>query len=330
MLAPREPANLHDGPVVVKRDRERPNIPKPTKRSAAEDSSHATGVSTRIRRPISIRRPKLVGKSEGGTAMQAKFEARKRASAPHFKPRLTTTSRKPTSQAVPHAASPKSSPLLSTGTAISNPTISIPNNKGRPDEGDDGHNRVKADFEMLSSPPQRLTGRRLSTTQSVASMTLANIWWPIEKDSNRTVPPNVANFLLEKSPKGWTESHILPPLPGQMENQFLSLFSRWICVWNTAVTVLLYPDSNTECWLLLSKVERGSLYKHFALVKLTKREAKNRLPAVLRMESWSVGLPRGSAKDQKGRKKRPAFLQHSQIEKGSTGLDVQSTKVHVS
>lgn len=300
------------------------------KQKKLEHSSDSTP-PRRIRRPTMIRRPKLIGQSIEGAAMQAVAASRKRASTNQFK---NKTSPKPIRPPITRDAT-LSRPGLTSSVELGSDRDLTKSNRSldQNDEVDEILTLVMADSVRLCSTDYGQL-RRLSSLHTEGRIRLTDLWWP--RSLTQSIPLSVANYLISSAPKGWTDVCSFPPLPGGVENVFIPTMARWIVALTPGFAFLsvssatdgLEPNSLLLCSSI--KNVRGS--KCFAVVRIatTSNTKRSRLHVpFVSCEGWVLNLPRRSRTAQKA-KPNAAMKATSVMERDSAGMDKTLTDVHVS
>jgi hypothetical protein len=289
----------------------------------------------KIRRPIGIRRPKLIGKSVEGAALQAVAASRKRASSKQFK-NVTTTApvKRPPAQGAARdnmQTSTKSSPNMTD----TNPKkqVRLPQS-AREDrdrvERDEALVRITTDFNLLCSPKSSRT-RRLSYRQRESLALLTNAWWP--KKEVQLIPRAAIEFILSRAPLAWSDACCMPPLPLSTTDMFLPIFARWITTFIPGLKIVQVAQPkgmgtpiDSVFLTTVTKNLRGC--KCFAVIKISKARLGKASP-VVRSQGWVLNLPRRSREDQK-RKLDSNVAALLSIEKDAAGMNKLSSDTHVS
>jgi hypothetical protein len=301
------------------------------------EKTHSFGVPTtrRIRRPTTIRRPKLIGKSVEGAAMQAVAASRKRASSNQFKniPSQVikpggrgVTLRDPSkiAQGRPNAPARTASGLQK-NLAVTNIKTS----------DDNKESRVLKDFLDLCGSKQ-LQLRRLGSLQQIARLHLMNVWWP--RSPSHNIPTSILDFFMAVAPKGWQDICSMPRLPGQVTSTFTPTFASWI-VGLTPGLVLVRTEepqgvrngTRPSPVYLCSSIRNVRGTKCCAIVRISvgPTQVSRRSTLTLRAEGWILNLPRRSASVQR---RLPDSNHESAmlLSRDSAGMDKLMTEVHVS
>jgi hypothetical protein len=286
-----------------------------------------------------MRRPKLIGKSVEGAAMQAVAASRARASTSRFKtPPPPTQPKRPPRDSGPARDIIKAAPLRKPApNSDASLTESSRSSQGfrsqkEPQKRDDILSRVSNDFRLLSSSNASIT-RRLSSVQREALLALSNVWWP--RKDRQTIPKSIGEFLLSKSPITWSDACFIPPLPTRMSDIFPLAFSNWIAAWTPGLAILPLPPTNSPSKLpdavfLSSEIKNVRGCKCLAVVRITRiRGSKTgKTKAIVRCEGWVLNLPRRSKMDQIKTFDSNATSMLSK-EKDSAGMDKLASDLHV-
>jgi len=288
-----------------------------------------TGPRRRIRRPTMMRRPKLIGKSVEGAAMQAMAASRQRASTNHFKSKTNPTKGTKLATRPPvNKESNKARVNVVDSSLIRSPAGS------QEEETDETLSRVKNDFTRLCSAAQGQP-ERLSSTQSIARLQLLDIWWP--QTPSQIIPVSVANFLISIAPNAWNDVCALPPLPGGVLDVFIPTFARYLVALTPSLELLPVSSSlngtnkRIDSLLLCTDIRNIRGTKCCAITRISiinSSSNRQRIPMV-RSEGWILNLRRRSKAAQQV--KRHVRIKSSYFtEKDSAGMDKVLTDVHVS
>ena len=310
-----------------------------TTSKAGDGCGNDESPARRIHRPVSIRRPKLIGKSVEGAAMQAVAASRARASANRFK-QPSALSKRPqrdsgTLRDNARVVSAKSS-LSQTDSSTTDSTRSMQPARSANDENkrhDEILIRVMGDFRLLISTDRKVV-RRLNSLQRQALTILANVWWP--RDQSYTIPKSVGEYLISKVPITWSDACTIPPIPSQMLDIFPLSFSKWVAAWTPGLQILPLPSINgpvniPNSVLLSSEVKNVRGSKCLAVVRISRARVtkKQHSRTVIRCEGWILNLPRRPKADRiKAFDSNATHMMAS--EKDSAGMDKLASELHVS
>ena len=296
-------------------------------------SSGASGApARRIRRPTSIRRPKLIGKSVEGAALQAVAASRKRASSNQFKsrtgpPLAAKGGRGSALRDLPKAQGAGGGMTRGTIRSTERQTIAL---RQPSKQHDQKLSRLRMDYFNLLAERSQQACRQSSLYQS-SRLRLASIWWP--RDLQQRIPASVANFLLSTAPKVWNDTCALPPLPGGIAPLFIPTFARWVAALSTGLELVSFPASSTlpSGILLCSTVRnvRGTKCCVVVRISLMKTLLSRPSSTAVMSEGWILSLPRRAASSQK-RKEDTNVRSSALTTKDSVGMDVLATEIHVS
>jgi hypothetical protein len=287
----------------------------------------------RIRRPTTIRRPKLIGKSVEGAALQAVAASRKRASSNQFKNKMGPASGIKGVRGTVSRELPKSGAVLSgstRGTISSSEERSSESKRQISRDHDEKLTRVQIDYLNLLVAKRQQECVQSSLHQS-SRLLLADIWWP--RDNSQHIPQSVAKLLVSTAPKGWSDTCALLPIPGGMSQIFISTFARWIAALSTGLEMaslqpsVVSPDEVLLCSAIRNV--RGSKCCAIVKISLLRNSISRQNSTAVMTEGWVLNLPRRSVASQ--RRKADANLRSSALmEKDSAGIDMLLTETHVS
>ena len=302
--------------------------------NASSVAPNVDGPARRIRRPTMIRRPKLIGKSVEGAAMQAVAASRKRASTNQFKNRTNPAQgvnapvvRQPT---IKESTNPRTSSTVAADRPVTR-TV-----QKRKEENDETLVRVRKDFELLCSEKRKQL-LRISSRQQEARLSLANIWLP--RVPSHFIPISIAEFLTSIAPKAWDDVCSLPPLPGGVKDIFLPTIARWIVALNPGLELLSVQSSpnKTDGQKMQNSVFLASTIRNVRGSKccaisrismLDSTSSRQRVPTV-KIQGWLLNLPRRAKTPRRLKLDSPSKCSFP-IEKDSTGMDLLLTQTHVS
>ena len=300
------------------------------------------GPRRRIRRPVAIRQPKLVGKSVEGAAMQAVAASRARASTNRFKNVGTST---PSKKSAPSPVQESAGAAKRQQSTISEPSSSARTQKNSNQSSKKYHQNQKSNkeesmtsivaesfFRLISSERQK--ARRLSSSVYTALVCFTKALW--SSGEFQTIPKSITDFVVPKSHSSWSDVCPEPPLPRRMEGMFVLSFSRWIAAWTHGLDIVQLPPTTLssgfpQSVLLASEVKNVKFCKCFAVIEISRRaRARNgRASSLVYCKGRVLKLPRRSKIDQL---KKPdgnvseVFLS----ERDCVGLDKLSFDLHVS
>lgn len=311
----------------------------PAKRSSPSperhDDQNESLPTRRIRRPVMIRRPKLVGKSIDGAAMQAVAASRKRASSNQFKNVANAVPARRPSALTPLKEAGRNTVIKSSPNHLDSgskrfgrpPTLSRRQMEGESD--DDDATLIKTDFQTAYLQKYWQL-RRESSLQREATLLLSNIWLPRQPD--HTIPVSVAAFIMSKSPMAWTDACRFPPFPSGLMDGLVPIFARWIATFTPGIHLLSTTTSRlsqkSSSILLVSNTKNVRGRKCLVVVKISKTTDKKAGP-IVRCQGWVSVLARRSRRDQIT-KPNANLTSATFLEKDSAGLNKLSADLHVS
>lgn len=339
MLQRRSLGNLTPGLVeATTKKRTQPSPRKTEARPKQETDKNKTiepppsGRTRRIRRPTTIRRPKLIGKSVEGAAMQAVAYGRKRASTNQFKNKTGSTTGTLKTQLNADRARARSNIPGKT-----NPNLIRSQSKVdrlvHEQRRDENWLRVLNDFSSLLTTNGK--HRRLSFVHSAARQKLADIWWP--KSASQYIPAAIAEFLVLLSPTSWNNVCALPPLPGGISDTFIPTLARWVVAIKPGLQVLSVSSSANQAngriasMLLCTEIRniRGTKCCGISRLSLTDTKSTRQRRLLVRSEGWILNLKRRPKASKKNRRQTNAKSSLF-TEKDAAGMDKVLTDVYVS
>ena len=287
----------------------------------------------RIRRPTMIRRPKLIGKSVEGAAMQAVAASRKRASTNQFKNKTSSTTGTAITQLNKDRTRARATMARKTESTMTRSQSTVKRTT-QEEKKDENWVRVVKDFLSLSSnsPGQKA---RLNSTQSKARLKLTDIWWP--SCTSQIIPKSIIQFLVLLAPNAWNNVCALPPLPGGVSDMFIPTFARWIVAIKPGLEILSVSSSPNEASkrvdsiLLRSEIRKVRGTKCFAVSRITiidSTKTRQRRP-IVRSEGWILNLRRRAA-SSKRKRRRDSTMSSYLTEKDSAGMDKVLSDIFVS
>eukprot|EP00934_Nitzschia_sp_Nitz4_P004171 Nitzschia sp. Nitz4//scaffold20_size174350//160042//170970//NITZ4_002134-RA/size174350-augustus-gene-0.39-mRNA-1//1//CDS//3329541905//4161//frame0 len=321
--------------VKIDQGESSPKQPQKDQPQTPNDESESTvreGVTRRIRRPTVMRRPKLVGKSVEGAAMQAVAASRKRASSNQFKNIGATAGSRRTggvtgSRDAPRSAATKAG--LGPGSSASESRRELTMTKHAESKThDQNYQWVRNDFSMMVRF-RYWKLRRMSARSIDAAMSLTNLWWP--RKVTETIPASVADFITSKSPLTWSDECVLPTSPSTLGDFFLSMFARWITTFTPGLQVVHTspPTSHGSSIFLVSDVKNVHSSKCFCVVRISKVDwdIAGKQMSAMTCRGWGVYLPRRKQKCKLKRAESRVMTAHIK-ERDATGLDKLTTDTH--
>jgi hypothetical protein len=295
------------------------------------DVSDGRGSKPRISRPTFIRRPKLVGKSVEGAAMQAVAASRARASNKQRFPSRGTmtagTSNQP--QKVARDATTRESARLASGD-IENKTPGAPSLSTSQAMLESDASLVaarKAFCELLAGPSTILRG--WSSQRLHAMQKLAKSWWP-RKDIT-TIPRSVCEFIVSRSPRTWSDVREVPPVCPRLLNSLSISLAQTIRMWNPGILLVPVPSQDmgkSNSALLMSEMRAVRSCRFVVIVKIGIFQVggKGRQRNLLRVQGWLVSMPR-HLKDSRN---ECWIMSTALSEKDAAGVDKLAMELHVS
>lgn len=280
-----------------------------------------------------IRRPKLIGKSLEGAAMQAVAASRKRASTNQFKNKANSSTGTTRAQV-------NRDPAKARANAVGNMDANLMRSQTRAhrlveeEKRDETLIRVVNDFFSLCSTAHEQLGR-LSFIQSKARLKLADIWWPLS--ASQSIPKSVVDFLMLLAPNAWNNVCALPPIPGGVSDIFIPTLARWIVAIKPGLELLSVSSSlnqtskRIDSILLCTEIRNIRGTKCCAITRISILDSKStrqRHP-IVRSEGWILNLrrrPKASKRNRRQSNTRSSYF----TEKDSAGMDKVLTDVHVS
>lgn len=313
------------------------SITEISKKEARVPERQETPVETmparRIRRPTMIRRPKLVGKSVDGAAMQAVAASRKRASSNQFKNVANNVPARRSSTATPtkesgRAPISKIAPIHSDSSSKGSGRPPIVARYQKDDQYEDEDlSRLKVDFQVACSQHDWCMKRHSSILRD-STLLISNLWWPRPRKQEKIIPLSVAQFIMSRSPMAWRDSCRCPPLPCGMVDDFIPMFARWISTLSPGLELLstTVAMSRSKAVLLASHVKNVRGRKCLVVVEISKGYEK-KSQGIIRCRGWICVVPRRSKRDQI-MKPHANIVSATFLEKDSTGLDKLSSDIH--
>lgn len=305
---------------------------------AFTDPAIDSGSRRRIPRPVTIRQPKLIGKSVEGGAMKAMAASRQRASSNQFKNMAGPAPlRRPTKSHVSSREDGKSTVSNAESTAGEGGTgrngralTGVARRSIEKKKVDEETNRMNVDFTVVYQQ-MFWKARRPGSLQRDSIVYLSSLWWP--KQQTETVPKALVDVVMRKSPIVWSDACPLPPFPSGLGSLFVSLFTRWLVTVAPNMTVVNITNAvsgaskEEEYMVLASVIKNVRGVKGLVVMKISRSSGK-RPTSIIRSQGWLLRLPRRTRRD-KVKKSRANVTSTCFAEKDSTALDLLSSDVHV-
>jgi len=282
--------------------------------------------ASRISRPTAIRRPKLVGKSVEGAAMQAVAASRARASNKQCfgRPSATATSGHPSKgQRNDEVKESKQASTQQAGTK--GPGVSLLHKRLPPFESVAAAEK----FDSLLVATNTFKSLHPSSRQWTTVRALTSALWPA--DAKATIQRSVAELILSSYPRTWHDVIELPSLPPRvLDSLVLTSAQTIIRVCTPGVLLLPVPPHDVgkgSSVLLMGETKGVGSCRTFGvfLVSLSSFGMKGRKRNMLRCEGWAATLPR----PQKDPGRSSPAMNLLLLEKASAGLDKLTTDLHV-
>jgi hypothetical protein len=309
----------------------------PQAKPALHTDQPARTPSRRIQRPTLIRRPKLVGKSVDGAAMQAMAASRARASASRFNPAGSSPLQKPgrnkaDSSKVAHPTDQESQESASVLVTVS----------GSPDEdtqADSGSDMKQvssvASLSMLQKEYASAASGQLTSPFHHSPLIEAMInKWLFDK-LECPVHPFIRDFLLSRSVGVWSSAFELLLFPERMVDNVSGYFAQWLKMSNPDF-ILLQLDAPTLARTLVSPASTILVelkrFRHRRLC-VTLRTSLKYQPGqkrpILRCEAWMMMLPTGIKAEKRIQKKSICAFEREAalMDKKIAGFQVSSLGV---
>lgn len=308
VLAP--PVTKHDPPKVEKSenasrtDKKEPSKPeKIVPETKREGSSNRSGrpPSRRIQRPTSIRRPKLIGKSVEGAAVQAMAASRARASVTRGSSPYQKTTKAVPSKEVPAPVPKRSASSLSrVGSREEGEQLVAQSNQDQNAELSVLLKQYMAAMSLSSSSPPFHRSRIMRE--------FVDKYWVVKPE--RPLSSSVQNFLLTRSVHLWSSACVPFGFPDHMMKDVSGYFAQWLKMTNPQVSLLqLDVPSKSDSVLSPSStmiVELKTIKQRKLCVVLQtslKYKVGNSEP-ILRCEAWMLMLNAAGETDKPARPKR--------------------------
>lgn len=276
----------------------------------------------RIARPVTMRRPKLIGKSVEGAAMHAVAASRARAKSNAFKGNSTGGS---------VGAPPKGQSAEAKTTQTRNVPVRRAGDTIKPtrvlavQEDSDVNRGVRTEFDFILNKGSETLLRRHSL-QADAARSLTRLWWPLKPKYSISLA--VADFLMSQSSPAWSDASELVQLPAAILSSFPISFGQALSAWTPGLRLLsLEPKSLTSNGnnpvILMGDVRNVRNCKCFGVIRLstivTRISGESKTLVVC--NGWVLTLPRRTKRSGEAVQAPPIYNCRSTFEKDSTGLD---------
>jgi hypothetical protein len=284
--------------------------------SQGNDYDLPPSCTRRIKRPQTIRKPKLVGKSVEGAAMQAVAQSRARASANRFRTAVNPTA------AQPQKATADERKNISTAK-------NVPDLQRRPPRIQEKSKiQLKVEDTQLKDLERRgvelLYQQRLmrqSSIQAMVQMSLTKARWPLKRE--QSVSAAVADFLFSLGRLAWIESSETLLFPNKMMRSFVISLVFMMASWLPDLKVVQTQKAGKDnsSLFLMSRPRHLKLWTCFIVVKLSLEKNKNN-EGIVTSEGRILIVPR---------KEKPGIDRsnnRSLMEKDAAALDKLATDVH--
>jgi hypothetical protein len=275
----------------------------------------------RIVRPVSMRRPKLIGKSVEGAAMHAVAASRARAKSNAFKGSSTGGS-----VGVPakgQGAEAKTTQTRNVPAKRAGDTLKPA--RALPVQEDNDKNRIRMDFDSILSKGSENLLRRHSL-QVDAARSLTRLWWPVKPKNKISLA--VADFLMSQSSPVWSDASELVQLPAATLSSFPISFGQALSAWTPGLRLLsLEPTSLTSKGnnpvILMGDVRNVRNCKCFGVIRLSTIVTRiaGEAKTLVVCNGWVFTLPRRTKHSGEVVQTPPVYNCRSTFEKDSTGLD---------
>lgn len=286
------------------------------------DRDQPTPLTRRVKRPQMIRRPKLVGQSVEGSAMQAVARSRARASATsRFRGAGAAQSSSSTTAASNVPRDDSNGGRGSAAGKISGaprPPRPLENSVTQKPE-DKKLRMVKKELETSLSKQGLL---QQSSLRAAAYRTLTSSVWPIKSKQNISL--SVAEFVFSNAPLAWFDVADMLPLPTHVLRSFLASFGQTICAWTPGLAKVpiqsTIPSENSFFLVGTKRNVRNS--KCFVVIKLSTLTVRvdGKPKTIVTSEGRILSCPR--------RKRRAETTSRTQlwIENDGAGLNKLATE----
>lgn len=265
--------------------------------------------SHRAVRPVSIRRPKLVGKSVDGSAAHAVAASRARAA---FKGSQGSSANVPGPKAPPNAGAQQSRGPLGTRKPRDNRQTDD-NRRSQTHEGKRVGKLVKEFRSKLIGDSNSI---RRHTLHQEASKSFFASFWPLKSN----MPPLTVGgeFLLEQATFDFVSTVELLPFPGGMLDSFTTRFASFLKETHQGLRVVgtnKYDASLPQAVFLNGKIRKMQGLRCLPIFQVDMIRNRETRRLLLRCTAWTVVLSRTA------RKPNGIFRSRDQLEMKSNGPD---------
>jgi hypothetical protein len=306
----------------------RPN--KAIQHASQDTEAGDRGPKPRISRPTFIRRPKLIGKSVEGAAMQAVAASRARASNKQRFARGGTASVASTSQK--SQRDDDGSVTTRTSTAkneekASAERVALMQKRQTLAQADESLTAAKRRFDAQLSRNSNFMRQR-SSQHWFAVQNLTSLWWP--SNDKGTIPRSVCEFILSRSPRVWSFAREIPNVPVRLLNTFALSLAQAIRMWHPDIALLPVPSrevAKDNAVLLMGEMKGVRSCRCLVIFKISlhRFEGKGRQRHIVRNQAWVATLQR----HQKTGRKTVLSMDLGLSERDATALDKLAAELHV-
>jgi hypothetical protein len=291
--------------------------------------------SRRIQRPTLIRRPKLVGKSVEGAAMQAMAASRARASSSRFNPTGSSPIQKPgrnkaEASKVAHATDQESEEAASVSGTESG---SAGDDKQADSTSDTKQVSSVAFLSVLRKEYASAASGRSPFHHSQLIEAMVNKWW--FEELARPVHSLIRDFLLSRSVRMWSSACELLLFPERMVDDVSGYFAQWLKMSNPDYTLLhlgapsLARTLVSPASTILAELKRFGQRRLCVVLQTSLKNQPGQKRPILRCEAWMVMLSKDSKAEKRIRKKSVCAFEReaSLMDKKIAGFQVTSLEV---
>ena len=310
--------------------------PVPKTRPIDETDQPVKTPTRRIQRPTLIRRPKLVGKSVEGAAVQAMAASRARASANRFNPVGSSPLQKTTQKTAPSRTTRPGDRVAHRSASSSSPTVanSVETDNHAPEKPSNREAASVPAFSLILKEYATMMSTTLASPlqQSRMIQTLINKWW--FDNPERPVHPVIRDFLLSRSVFMWSNSFELLGFPDRMAKYVSGYFAQWLKMTNPEFDILHLDTPSRDDSLVSPASTIVVELKRFNDLKLCIAlqisliyQTGDRSP-MLRCKAWMIMLPSNDIKEKPAKKTRRKSL--NSFEREAALMDKKTCRFEVS